>query len=106
MIDVSHERTIIYKHVFKEIFFDPAYERVNHNILSTSTLVSDAVSNGGFGAVVDDGFGVGYATTDDSIGFMISSFKVKTIQKEEEIYLQARSSVITLRCCFARSVVF
>jgi carnitine O-palmitoyltransferase 2 len=57
------------------IFTDAAYARVNHNILSTSTLVSPAVANGGFGPVVDDGYGVGYATTDDQIGFMISSWK-------------------------------
>lgn len=36
---------------------------------------SDAISNGGFGPVVNDGFGVGYATTDDSIGFMVTSYK-------------------------------
>lgn len=57
------------------IFTDAAYARINHNILSTSTLVSPAVANGGFGPVVDDGYGVGYATTDDQIGFMVSSWK-------------------------------
>jgi carnitine O-palmitoyltransferase 2 len=66
------------------IFADAAYARVNHNILSTSTLVSPAVANGGFGPVVDDGFGVGYATTDDQIGFMISSWKP---QAEHRRYL-------------------
>lgn len=57
------------------LFEDVAYKRVNHNILSTSTLVSPAVANGGFGPVVENGFGVGYATTDDQIGFMVSSWK-------------------------------
>jgi carnitine O-palmitoyltransferase 2 len=57
------------------IFSDVAYQRVNNNVLSTSTLVSPAVANGGFGPVVADGFGVGYATTDDQIGFMVSSWK-------------------------------
>lgn len=31
-----------------ELYQDPAYQRINHNILSTSTLSSPAVSLGGF----------------------------------------------------------
>ncbi|KAF1591368.1 CPT2 palmitoyltransferase, partial [Spelaeornis formosus] len=39
-----------------ELYQDPAYQRINHNILSTSTLSSPAVSLGGFAPVVPDGF--------------------------------------------------
>ena len=42
-----------------EIFTDPAYSAINHNILSTSTLSSPAVLIGGFAPVVPDGYGVG-----------------------------------------------
>ena len=42
-----------------DIFTDPAYAAINHNILSTSTLSSPAVLIGGFAPVVPDGYGVG-----------------------------------------------
>lgn len=41
------------------IFQDQAYAKINHNILSTSTLASPAVVIGGFGPVVKDGYGIG-----------------------------------------------
>jgi len=41
------------------LFKDPAYAKINHNILSTSTLSSPAVIIGGFAPVVPDGYGVG-----------------------------------------------
>jgi len=41
------------------IFQDPAYDFLNHNILSTSTLSSPDVMVGGFGPVVSDGYGIG-----------------------------------------------
>lgn len=41
------------------LYTDPAYAKINHNILSTSTLPSTAISFGGFAPVVRDGFGVG-----------------------------------------------
>jgi len=56
------------------IFTDPAYAWINHNILSTSTLVSDAVQGGGFAPVVRDGFGVGYAVLDNAIGLNITAY--------------------------------
>lgn len=40
------------------IFEDPAYVNLNHNIISTSTLSSPAVWAGGFGPVVRDGLGI------------------------------------------------
>lgn len=41
------------------LYQDEAYARINHNILSTSTLPSNLISFGGFAPVVRDGFGVG-----------------------------------------------
>lgn len=41
------------------IYTDPAYAKINYNIISTSTLSSPAVQAGGFGPVVKDGYGIG-----------------------------------------------
>lgn len=40
------------------IFEDPAYNALNYNVISTSTLASPAVWAGGFGPVVRDGYGI------------------------------------------------
>lgn len=54
-------RLLTMKHNMKtpELFNDPAYSQINHNILSTSSLTSDYVWLGGFGPVVKDGYGIG-----------------------------------------------
>lgn len=57
-----------------DLYTDPAYSNINHNILSTSTLPSTAMSFGGFAPVVTDGFGVGYQIQDDRLGIAISSY--------------------------------
>nr|XP_053634509.1 carnitine O-palmitoyltransferase 2, mitochondrial-like isoform X2 [Cherax quadricarinatus]XP_053634510.1 carnitine O-palmitoyltransferase 2, mitochondrial-like isoform X2 [Cherax quadricarinatus] len=57
-----------------DLFIDPAYAKINHNILSTSTLPSAAISFGGFAPVVRDGFGVGYQIQDDWLGLVLSSY--------------------------------
>ncbi len=57
------------------IFTDPSYARMNHNVLSTSTLVSPLLDGGGFGPVVEDGFGIGYGTTDDEIAFSCTTYR-------------------------------
>ena len=57
------------------IFNDKGWSYINHNILSTSTLASDAIEGGGFGPVVADGYGIGYGVRDDRIGFNISSYR-------------------------------
>lgn len=56
------------------LYSDPAYGAINHNVLSTSTLTSPAVSLGGFAPVVPDGFGVGYGVHDHWIGCNVSSY--------------------------------
>ncbi|XP_062854480.1 carnitine O-palmitoyltransferase 2, mitochondrial isoform X2 [Trichomycterus rosablanca] len=63
------------------LFQDPAYAAINHNILSTSTLTSPAVSLGGFAPVVPDGFGVGYGVHDDWIGCNVSSYPSRNVKE-------------------------
>eukprot|EP00002_Diphylleia_rotans_P020437 TRINITY_DN3965_c0_g1_i1.p1 TRINITY_DN3965_c0_g1~~TRINITY_DN3965_c0_g1_i1.p1 ORF type:complete len:661 (+),score=166.79 TRINITY_DN3965_c0_g1_i1:47-2029(+) len=58
-----------------EIFSDKAWKLMNHNILSTSTLSSEFIEGGGFGPVVADGYGIGYAVLDDWSRFVLSSYK-------------------------------
>jgi carnitine O-palmitoyltransferase 2 len=48
---------------------------MSHNVLSTSTLVSPWLDGGGFGPVVEDGFGIGYGTTDDRIAFSVTTYR-------------------------------
>ncbi|XP_032884391.1 carnitine O-palmitoyltransferase 2, mitochondrial [Amblyraja radiata] len=64
-----------------ELFQDPSYIQINHNILSTSTLISPAVQSGGFAPVVPDGFGVGYGVHDDWIGYNISSYPARDVKE-------------------------
>ncbi|KAM9848691.1 carnitine O-palmitoyltransferase 2, mitochondrial [Aulostomus maculatus] len=61
------------------LYVDPAYAAINHNILSTSTLTSPAVSLGGFAPVVPDGFGVGYGVHDNWIGCNVSSYPDRNV---------------------------
>lgn len=58
-----------------DIFTDPAYDSINKNILSTSTLTSDLVYLGGFGPVVQNGYGVGYSIWNERLGAIVSSYK-------------------------------
>lgn len=61
------------------LYADPAYAAINHNILSTSTLTSPAISLGGFAPVVPDGFGVGYGIHNDWIGVNVSSYPARNV---------------------------
>lgn len=63
------------------LYTDPAYAAINHNILSTSTLTSPAVSLGGFAPVVPDGFGVGYGVHDEWIGCNVSSYPARNVHE-------------------------
>lgn len=63
------------------LYTDPAYSSINHNILSTSTLTSPAVSLGGFAPVVPDGFGVGYGVHDDWIGCNVSTYPARNVHE-------------------------
>nr|XP_060629517.1 carnitine O-palmitoyltransferase 2, mitochondrial isoform X1 [Anolis sagrei ordinatus] len=64
-----------------DFYQDQAYAHINHNIISTSTLSSPAVSMGGFGPVVPDGFGVGYGVHDDWIGCNVSGYPARNVQE-------------------------
>ncbi|XP_063994759.1 carnitine O-palmitoyltransferase 2, mitochondrial-like isoform X2 [Diachasmimorpha longicaudata] len=59
------------------IFKDPAFTKLNENILSTSTLNASVVMGGGFGPVVEHGYGIGYMIddTDLSIRLAVASYK-------------------------------
>lgn len=63
------------------LYTDPAYSSINHNILSTSTLTSPAVSLGGFAPVVPDGFGVGYGVHDNWIGCNVSTYPARNVHE-------------------------
>ncbi|KAL4226898.1 Carnitine O-palmitoyltransferase 2 [Mactra antiquata] len=60
------------------IYQDPAYTNINHIVLSTSTLTSPAVVIGGFGAVTNNGYGVGYAVENERIGFNVTNYPPDT----------------------------
>ncbi|PIO60017.1 hypothetical protein TELCIR_18505, partial [Teladorsagia circumcincta] len=57
------------------LFEDPGFLRMGHFVLSTSTLSTNTIVFGGFGPVVDDGFGIGYNVSSSRMGAVISSHK-------------------------------
>ncbi|PVD24049.1 hypothetical protein C0Q70_14518 [Pomacea canaliculata] len=57
------------------LFNDPGYRTMIYDILSTSTLPDPSVLIGGFGPVVPDGFGIGYAIQDKGVGFNVTAYK-------------------------------
>ncbi|CAJ0572459.1 unnamed protein product, partial [Mesorhabditis spiculigera] len=59
------------------VFQDASYNRMGHFVLSTSTLSTETIVFGGFGPVVNDGFGVGYNVVPSKLGAVISSVKKK-----------------------------
>uniref|UniRef100_T1KDF2 Choline/carnitine acyltransferase domain-containing protein n=1 Tax=Tetranychus urticae TaxID=32264 RepID=T1KDF2_TETUR len=58
-----------------EIFTDQNYIHANHFTLSTSSLYGEYFVGGGFGPVVDDGYGLGYGYTNQNLGVFCSSYK-------------------------------
>uniref|UniRef100_A0A0R3RV08 Carn_acyltransf domain-containing protein n=1 Tax=Elaeophora elaphi TaxID=1147741 RepID=A0A0R3RV08_9BILA len=58
-----------------KLFSSEVYKRMNHFILSTSTLSTETIAFGGFGPVVPDGFGIGYSVLNHKMGALISSYK-------------------------------
>jgi carnitine O-palmitoyltransferase 2 len=61
------------------IYTDKSYQLINHNILSTSTVASKHIAAGGFGPVVNDGFGIGYLIDDDQCGLLVTSYMEKAL---------------------------
>ncbi|XP_026732330.1 carnitine O-palmitoyltransferase 2, mitochondrial [Trichoplusia ni] len=58
-----------------EIFDSYEYKFLNKSILSTSTLSSPSVMAGGFGPVVNEGFGIAYSAFPDKLGAAVASYK-------------------------------
>ncbi|MBN3275665.1 CPT2 palmitoyltransferase, partial [Polyodon spathula] len=75
---------------------DPAYAAINHNILSTSTLTSPAVSLGGFAPVVPDGFGVGYGVHDHWIGCSVSSYPSRDVHEFLQCVRKSLEDIFTV----------
>ncbi|CAF0927076.1 unnamed protein product [Adineta steineri] len=73
------------KEALHRIYKDKSYQLMNHTILSTSTVASKHIAAGGFGPVVNDGFGIGYLIDDDQCGLLVSSY----IPKELTNFMQA-----------------
>jgi carnitine O-palmitoyltransferase 2 len=67
------------------IYTDKSYQSMNHTILSTSTVASKHIAGGGFGPVVNDGFGIGYLIDDDQCGLLVTSY----MEKELPDFVQA-----------------
>lgn len=65
-----------------ELYLDPSYIKANHFILSTSTLYGSAFSGGGFGPVVDNGYGIAYGFQDNTLGCIVSSYSPHRNGKE------------------------
>ncbi|KRX73772.1 Carnitine O-palmitoyltransferase 2, mitochondrial [Trichinella sp. T6] len=60
-----------------DLFIDDTYRTANHFTLSTSSLFSDVILLGGFGPVVHDGYGIGYSITDEQLGFLVTTYRLK-----------------------------
>uniref|UniRef100_A0A1A9W083 Choline/carnitine acyltransferase domain-containing protein n=1 Tax=Glossina brevipalpis TaxID=37001 RepID=A0A1A9W083_9MUSC len=58
-----------------QLYNSEAYKRINYNIISTSTLGSEALLLGAFGPVVRDGLGIGYSMQSDKCGAFVTSYK-------------------------------
>ncbi|KAL1129813.1 hypothetical protein AAG570_012757 [Ranatra chinensis] len=61
-----------------DVFVDPSYATINHNILSTSTLNSDVLLLGAFGPVVEDGYGIGYSIWNERLGSIVTNYSHST----------------------------
>lgn len=57
-----------------DLYSDELYNRINHCILSTSTLSAKGLLGGGFGPVVADGYGIGYNIQEKTMGSIITNY--------------------------------
>eukprot|EP00008_Paramoeba_atlantica_P000467 CAMPEP_0201505228 /NCGR_PEP_ID=MMETSP0151_2-20130828/85650_1 /ASSEMBLY_ACC=CAM_ASM_000257 /TAXON_ID=200890 /ORGANISM="Paramoeba atlantica, Strain 621/1 / CCAP 1560/9" /LENGTH=561 /DNA_ID=CAMNT_0047899063 /DNA_START=355 /DNA_END=2040 /DNA_ORIENTATION=+ len=78
------------------IFQDAAWQKINHVILSTSTLASAAIEGGGFGPVVPDGYGIGYGVRDQQMGFNVSTYRGDAPELAESIGVALDDIMTTL----------
>ncbi|XP_069498274.1 carnitine O-palmitoyltransferase 2, mitochondrial-like isoform X2 [Ambystoma mexicanum] len=79
-----------------DFFEDQSYARINHIILSTSTLSSPAIKLGGFAPVVHDGYGVGYQVQDDWIGCNVSAYEVRDVGQFLECVHKSLEDIFTV----------
>jgi len=63
-----------------KIYTDKSYSTCMSNVLSTSNCGTDALGLFGFGAVTQNGYGIGYFVKDRNIPFNITSFERPTAQ--------------------------
>ncbi|UJR23635.1 hypothetical protein I4U23_026620 [Adineta vaga] len=73
------------KEELHRIYKDKSYQLMNYNILSTSTVASKHIVAGGFGPVVNDGYGIGYLIDDEQCGLLVTSY----LHKELPSFMQA-----------------
>ena len=67
------------------VFTDKSYQLMNHTILSTSTVASKHIAAGGFGPVVNNGYGIGYLIDDEQCGLLVTSY----LHRELPSFMQA-----------------
>ena len=73
--------------VLPALFRDPGWLTVKHDALSTSGIGAPFIRFFGFGPVVRDGYGIGYAPGPDATGLVVTSFRNKA--EPPELFLAA-----------------
>lgn len=57
-----------------EIYSSGGYKKLNHHILSTSSLAADSLLAGSFGPVVSNGYGIGYGVQEKMLGIIFTNY--------------------------------
>eukprot|EP00924_Labyrinthula_sp_SR-Ha-C_P007511 snap_masked-scaffold_24-processed-gene-5.29-mRNA-1 protein AED:0.00 eAED:0.00 QI:0/-1/0/1/-1/1/1/0/633 len=70
---LSKLKTLLKSGEDDSFFKDPVFSRTSHWALSTSGLVGELMDGWGFGEVVPDGLGIGYAVQNDRLRFTVTS---------------------------------
>ncbi|OUC44542.1 Choline/Carnitine O-acyltransferase, partial [Trichinella nativa] len=83
-----------------DLFIDDTYRTANHFTLSTSSLFSDVILLGGFGPVVHDGYGIGYSITDEQLGFLVTTYRLKRNAQQFCTSLEQSLNDILWRKCW------
>lgn len=76
-----------------EFFSSTAYQTLNSNLLSTSTVSLPSLRLAGFGPVHADGFGVAYAIHNNELAFNITSFRKGTAVQFADALEKALSDI-------------
>ncbi|XP_037721254.1 carnitine O-palmitoyltransferase 2, mitochondrial [Drosophila subpulchrella] len=78
-----------------DLYETEAYKRINNNIISTSTLGSDALLAGSFGPVVRNGFGIGYSIQNEFAGAIVTTYKN---QADGKVFIDSLESAFDKIC--------